>query len=124
MLKEHQNSRAAPKGSCDTERVLQPFRTGEAQKEKLLAAAREAPPSSPHLMTVTDGSLGTPPKGFVHDLSRSEIGRGLHVFGAAREAFQRWEQFDLGWVQVVNPAAKIAPGKLVAVETRRLPMVD
>jgi uncharacterized protein (UPF0548 family) len=69
------------------------------------------------LLTVTDGSLGTPPKGFVHDLSRSEIGRGLHVFVAAREAFQRWEQFDLGWVQVVNPIAKIAPGELVAVET-------
>lgn len=96
--------------------MLRPFRTSEAQKEKLLAAAREAPPSSPHLLTVTDGSLGNPPKGFVHDLSRSEIGRGPHVFVAAREAFQRWEQFDLGWVQVVNPIAKIAPGELVAVE--------
>ncbi len=95
---------------------MRPFRTSEAQKEKLLAAASEAPASSPHLLTVTDGSLGTPPKGFVHDLSRSEIGRGLHVFVAAREAFQRWEQFDLGWVQVVNPIAKIAPGELVAVE--------
>jgi uncharacterized protein (UPF0548 family) len=93
--------------------VLRPFRTSEAQKEKLLAAAREAPPSSPQLLTVTDGSVGTPPKSFVHDLSRSEIGRGRQVFVAAREAFQRWEQFDLGWVQVVNPMAKIAPGELV-----------
>jgi uncharacterized protein (UPF0548 family) len=96
--------------------VLRPFRTSEAQKEKLLAAARDAAPSSPHLLTVIDGSFGTPPKGFAHDLSRSEIGRGLHVFVAAREAFQRWKQFDLGWVQVVNPIAKIAPGELVAVE--------
>jgi uncharacterized protein (UPF0548 family) len=96
--------------------VLQPFRTSEAQKEKLLAAAREAPPSSPHLLTLTDGPLGSPPKGFAHDLSRSEIGRGLHVFAAAREAFRRWEQFDLGWVRVMNPMAKIAPGELVALE--------
>ena len=63
----------------------------------------EAPGSRPrgsalqsHLLTVIDGPLGTPPKGFVHDVSRSEIGRGLHAFVAAREAFQRWEQFDLG----------------------------
>jgi uncharacterized protein (UPF0548 family) len=96
--------------------VLRPFRTSEAQKIKLLATAREAPPSSPHLLTVIGGLLGTPPKGFVHDLSRTEIGRGLCVFMAAREALQRWKQFDLGWVQVVNPLAKIAPGELVAVE--------
>jgi uncharacterized protein (UPF0548 family) len=95
---------------------LRLFRAGEDQTEKLLAAAREARPSSPHLLTVMDGSLGVPPKGFVHDLSRSEIGRGLHVFAVACEAFRRWEQFDLGWVQVLNPLAKIAPGELVAVE--------
>jgi uncharacterized protein (UPF0548 family) len=52
----------------------------------------------------------------VHDFSRSEIGRGTRVFGAAREAFQRWQQFDLGWVQVINPNARITPGQLVGVE--------
>jgi uncharacterized protein (UPF0548 family) len=96
--------------------VLRLFQASENQKENLLAAAREAPPSSPHLLTVTEGTLGTPPKGFVHDLSRCEIGRGRHAFVVAREAFQRWEHFDLGWVQVVNPAATITPGQLVAVE--------
>jgi uncharacterized protein (UPF0548 family) len=34
----------------------------------------------------------------------------------AREAFQRWEQFDLGWVLVANPTARIALGQMVAVE--------
>ena len=96
--------------------MLRPFRASEDQKKKLLAAAREAAPSSPRLLTLTDGLLGTPPKGFAHDLSQKEIGRGRRVFAAAREAFQRWEHFDLGWVQVVNPTAEIAPGKLVAVE--------
>jgi uncharacterized protein (UPF0548 family) len=81
-----------------------------------MAAAREATPSSPQLLTAAGGSSGTPPKGFVHDLSHSEIGSGLRVFQAAREAFQQWEEFDLGWVRVVNPTAKIAPGELVAVE--------
>ena len=41
---------------------------------------------------------------------------GLHAFETARDAFLRWQQFDLGWVQVVNPSAKIMPGQLVGVE--------
>ena len=69
-------------------------------------------------MMTARGLLGTPPRNFAHDLSRSELGRGPEVFAAAREAFQKWEQFDLGWVQVVNPTARIAPGELVGVEAR------
>jgi uncharacterized protein (UPF0548 family) len=96
--------------------VLRLFRASQDEKRTLLAAAREAAPSSPHLLTLTDGPLGTPPKGFVHDFSRSEIGSGLRTFDAARDAFRRWEQFDLGWVRVVNFTPKIALGELVAVE--------
>jgi uncharacterized protein (UPF0548 family) len=96
--------------------VLQPFRASENQKKKLLAAARQVPPSTPQLLTATDGSLGTPPKSVVRDFSRSEIGRGRRDFMVAREAFQRWEQFNLGWVLVANPTARIAPGEVVAVE--------
>lgn len=96
--------------------MFRPFRTSEAEKERLLAAAREAPASSPHLLTATEGLLGKPPRGFVHDVSRSEVGRGRRAFAAAREAFQRWEEFDLGWVQVVNRSAKIVAGELVGVE--------
>ena len=92
------------------------LRASEDHKNKLLAAVHEAAPASPHLMTLTHGSLGTPPKGFVHDLSRSEIGRGLDAFVAAREAFQGWKQFDLGWVRVVNSIPRIALRELVAVE--------
>jgi uncharacterized protein (UPF0548 family) len=96
--------------------VFRPKRASRDEAEKLLAAARDAAPSSPHLLTLTGGLLGGPPKGFVHDLSRSELGRGLDIFAAAREAFQRWAQFDLGWVQVINPTIKIAAGELVGVE--------
>jgi uncharacterized protein (UPF0548 family) len=96
--------------------VFRLFRPRDEEKQELLASASEAPPTCPHLLTLTVGSLGIPPKGFVHDISRSEIGRGLQAFVAAREAFLRWEQFDLGWVQVANPSAKIEPGELVAVE--------
>jgi uncharacterized protein (UPF0548 family) len=96
--------------------VFRLFRPSEDEKLKLLTTARETPVSSPHLLTLTDGALGTPPKGFVHDLSRTEVGRGLQAFEAARDAFRRWQQFDLGWVQVLNPSAEISPGQLVGVE--------
>lgn len=92
------------------------FRPNEDEKLKLLAAARETPVSSPHLLTLADGALGTPPKGFVHALSRTEVGRGLQAFEAARDAFRRWQQFDLGWVQVLNPSAEITPEQIVGVE--------
>jgi uncharacterized protein (UPF0548 family) len=91
-------------------------RANQQEQERLLAAAQQAPLSSPHLLTLTDGPLGTPPKGFAHDLTRTEIGHGLDVFTAARKAFQRWEQFDLGWVQVANGVPSVVPGELVAVE--------
>ena len=92
------------------------FRPSEDEKLKLLTTARDTPAFSPHLLTLADGALGTPPKGFVHDLSRTEVGRGLQAFEAARDAFLRWQQFDLGWVQVLNPRAEITPGHLVGVE--------
>jgi uncharacterized protein (UPF0548 family) len=96
--------------------VLRLLRASEDEKRILLAAAREAPSSTPQMLTVVDGRLGRPPKGFVHDFSRSGLGKGLRAFDAAREAFRRWEQFDLGWVRVANSTPRIAPGELVAVE--------
>ncbi len=92
------------------------FKPSEEDKEEFLATASEATSSSPHLLTLADGPMVIPPKGFVHDLSSSEIGRGRHAFETARNAFLRWQQFDLGWVQVVNPSAEITPGQLVGVE--------
>src|SRR6185437_2855646 len=97
--------------------MLRPFRTSDRQKTKLFAAASETPLSSPRLLTLA-GLLGTPPKGFAHDLSRSRIGRGPQIFFRACEALKSWEHFDLGWVRVTNPIPAILPGELVAVEAR------
>jgi uncharacterized protein (UPF0548 family) len=91
-------------------------RASEQEKEKLFATAQVLPPSSPQLLTLAGGLPGVPPKGFVHDLSRTEIGRGLRVFMSAREAIQGWKQFDLGWVQIANNVPRVIPGELVAVE--------
>ncbi len=85
-----------------------------------MTAARGAPLSSPHLFTLEDGPLGAPPRGFVHDRSRSCVGRGERAFAAARALLHRWEQFNLGWVQVASPLPKVVPGELVAVQAHTL----
>ena len=102
--------------SGDTEEVFRLFRPNDEDNRKLLASAREAPLASPHLLTLADGIAGSLAQGFVHDLSRSQIGQGVQAFEAARDAFRRWEQFDLGWVRVANADGVILTGQLVAVE--------
>lgn len=87
-------------------------------RARLLELARAAPRSGPDLMTVADGLVATIPSGFVHDVSRSEIGRGGPAFAVARAALRRWAQFDLGWVRIAEPRPPLAPGTVVAVEAR------
>lgn len=91
-------------------------RASKDEREKLLAAARQLPPSSPKVLTLTDGLVGALPSGFAHDFSRSQIDRGQSAFAAAREALRNWEQFNLGWVRIADPIPKVVPGELVAVE--------
>jgi uncharacterized protein (UPF0548 family) len=101
----------------DTGRVFRLTRTSEDGRRELLATASNAPVSSPDLLSLADGLLGSKlPTGFAHDRSRSNLGQGQQIFEAARDAFLRWQQFDLGWVQVLNPGAEIASGQLVGVE--------
>jgi uncharacterized protein (UPF0548 family) len=58
------------------------------------------------------------PDTFAHDRSRSSLGFSDDVFAAAKRAFVNWRMFDLGWVRVVNAAAPIECGQIIAVEVR------
>jgi uncharacterized protein (UPF0548 family) len=98
------------------ETMFRLFKASEKHKQQLLEAATATPVSSPHLLTLAEGINDTIPNGFVHDFSHSDIGRGQHAFDTARNAFLHWRQFDLGWVQVVNPSAPITRQQLVGVE--------
>ena len=109
-------SRLGEAGSCDTWAMLRLTRTNGTTVEGLMDLARSAALSSPTLLALGKGLLGPSPPGFAHDLSRTEVGRGERLFDAARAAFQKWEQFDLGWVRVANGFPAIVPGELVAVE--------
>jgi len=101
----------------DTGSMFRLTRTSEGDRRELQAIACKAPVTSPDLLTLADGLLSSKlPPGFAHDRSRSHLGLGQQIFEAARDAFLRWRQFDLGWVQVLNPGAQIAAGQLVGVE--------
>ncbi len=61
-----------------------------------------------------------PPTGYVVDRTRIELGKGEVVFYAARDALQRWEQFNLGWVEARETNTPIRAGETVAVLARVL----
>ena len=48
------------------------------------------------------------------------IGHDQAAFAAARRAFEQWLMFDLRWVHLANPEARIVVGELVAVEAQTL----
>jgi uncharacterized protein (UPF0548 family) len=79
-------------------------------------AAQQLPPACPILLTLNQGLTARVPCGFALDISRTQIGHGPQAFAAAHHAFAQWLQFDLGWVRVANPTARIAVGMLIAVE--------
>jgi uncharacterized protein (UPF0548 family) len=65
-------------------------------------------------------SANTPPVGFVVDRTRIKLGHGESVFQLARAALQRWEQFNLGWVEAWPSEAPVQPGEVVAVMGRAI----
>lgn len=57
----------------------------------------------------------TPPPGYVVDHNRVQVGEGEADFTAACRALERWQMFDLGWVQLYRPDAPIQEGTTVAI---------
>jgi len=63
-------------------------------------------------------SAAEPPPGYVVDHTRINLGNGEQLFGAAKAALERWEQFRLGWVEAWPPNTPIHVGQVVAVVAR------
>lgn len=102
-----------------TFRILRP--NGSKAAEEIAAAARLPVAKARFLSLEADlGDRAKLPFGFVRDRSRSDLGRGRPLFEAAKNAFQRWAMFDLGWVRVANAEATITRGQVVAVEVKAL----
>jgi uncharacterized protein (UPF0548 family) len=60
----------------------------------------------------------TPPAGFVLDHTRIKLGEGEPVFRAAQAALERWQQFDLSWMEAWPPETPIRAGEVVAIVAR------
>jgi uncharacterized protein (UPF0548 family) len=93
----------------------------EAVIGRKLAAAQDLPAATPALLTLLNGPIALPPpRGFVHDVSNSELGQGSEVFERACQALAQWVPFDLGWVRIANPTAPVRSGNIVAIEAHTL----
>jgi uncharacterized protein (UPF0548 family) len=56
--------------------------------------------------------------GFTADELTIPIGRGPEAFERGCRALERWAHFDLGWVEVMPPAAPLTVGTVVCVIIR------
>jgi uncharacterized protein (UPF0548 family) len=73
-----------------------------------------------HFVTENGSAEAHIPNGYTRDHTRSEIGYGLEAFETAKTAFRAWLHFDLGWLSVAHPTAKIEPEEIVAVQAHTL----
>jgi uncharacterized protein (UPF0548 family) len=89
-------------------------------EREVMTASQSDVMSLEHLDASGGVCKGGPRSGFVQDFRRTQIGEGIEAFEAAVQAFRVWEQFDLGWVRVANPRARIEVGQIIAVEVRSL----
>jgi uncharacterized protein (UPF0548 family) len=60
----------------------------------------------------------SPPAGYVVDHTRVQLGVGSSVFEKGKVALERWQQFQLGWVEPCWPGTAIEPGQVVGVLAR------
>lgn len=103
-----------------TIRVFRFRRLPEAAIIQKIVEAYGSPAASPWFLSFEDGFEPGDLGSFARDQSRSRLGYGEAVFAAAKRAFESWRMFDLEWARVVNTAASIAGGEVVAVEVRAL----
>jgi uncharacterized protein (UPF0548 family) len=87
----------------------------EGERRTILAQFGTATLQVPHFLTL-DGTIAPSPPGYVRDRSCTTIGVGPRDFATARDAMQRWRQFDLGWVSFADSGAPMVPGQIVGVE--------
>ena len=56
-----------------------------------------------------------PPTGFLVAHTRTKLGEGKKTFQIARARLERWEQFNLGWLEAYSPEMRIQAGEVMAV---------
>jgi uncharacterized protein (UPF0548 family) len=59
-------------------------------------------------------------RGYALDHNRVLLGHGASVFRLAKAALERWEMFNLGWVQLCWPSTQVTVGAIVGVLAQAL----
>jgi uncharacterized protein (UPF0548 family) len=93
---------------------------GEKQIRAFLNAQGNAAFSYPEVGASKTGAPAGSPARYVIDHNRIKLGDGEATFHLAVAALQRWEMFNLGWVELFFPDTPIAAGRAVAVLARHL----
>ena len=91
-------------------------RPNEEQIREALAAEKDR-----HFSYSAESALGRcVPPGYNLDHNRIKLGEGQAVFERSVEAINRWEMFNIGWVELCWPEAPIEAGSVVAVLVNHL----
>ncbi len=57
----------------------------------------------------------TAPRGYTVDHNRIQLRQGAQTFQRAKRAINQWKMFDMPWLQLCWPEARIEPGVIVVV---------
>jgi len=74
----------------------------------------------PFTYSAVGATAEMPPAGYFVDHIRIKLGEGESEFLSAKTALQRWEQFQLGWVEAWPSDTPIRPGEVVAIIGRSI----
>jgi len=91
---------------------------GEIERQIGIASSQDQ--LKAEFIALQNGLKAQLPRRFAHDRSRVQLGAGRSAFESAARGFEKWKQFDLGWVRVANPTAEIKVGNIIAVEVHSL----
>jgi uncharacterized protein (UPF0548 family) len=93
------------------------FRKPSAESLRRIVAAQSALEFTYPRVGATKAG-GPAPAGYIVDHTRVELGRGSPIFGRARDALARWDQFRLSWLQAFPDDTPLRAGETVIVLAR------
>jgi uncharacterized protein (UPF0548 family) len=87
---------------------------------EVLRAFREAQAQLAFTYRAIGATASAAPAGYNLDHTRIRLGEGQEVFQAARTALERWQQFQLGWVEPWPTDTPLEAGAVVTILIRVL----
>lgn len=83
----------------------------DAKIQQFLASQQDCSFSYPEVGASREGA----PPGYIVDHNRIKLGKGQETFTRAVKAIQRWEMFQVGWIQLCWPDTPVKVGVTVGV---------